>query len=261
MKIDKVIATLEQFAPLPLQESYDNAGLQIGLTGAEDVSGVLLCLDVTEEVIDEAQREGCNLIVSHHPLLFRGVKKVDDSTQPVRCLRQAILKNIAIYAAHTNLDNVKGGVNRRIADCLGLGDSEPLQSIPGSEDGSGLIAELPQEEDPMHFLKRVKETFGVTCLMHNTGPRRSVRRVAICGGAGDFLLDTAIRRKADVFLTGEMGYHRYFGHEEEIWIGVLGHYQSERFTIQLLRDILAENGKSLPLKISSVNTNPIQYLI
>ena len=114
MQIKEVTQTLERFAPLPLQESYDNAGLQIGLTGAQEVSGVLLCLDVTEDVVDEAERKGCNMIVAHHPLLFRGVKCVDGRTQVTRCMQRAIQKNIAIYAAHTNLDNAPAGVNFRI---------------------------------------------------------------------------------------------------------------------------------------------------
>ena len=116
MKIKEVAVTLERFAPLPLQESYDNAGLQIGLTEAEDVSGVLLCLDVTEEVILEAEQLGCNLIVAHHPLLFRPLRHITQDTQVERCAVMAIQKNIAIYAAHTNLDNALGGVNFMIAE-------------------------------------------------------------------------------------------------------------------------------------------------
>lgn len=260
MQIKEVAQTLERFAPLPLQESYDNAGLQIGLTGAQEVSGVLLCLDVTEDVVDEAERKGCNMIVAHHPLLFRGVKCVDGRTQVTRCMQRAILKNIAIYAAHTNLDNAPAGVNFRIAEKLNLQDTEFLQPLPGGQGGSGIIGNLPKECQAMDFLKEVKEIFGVECLMHNNGPQRPVKRIALCGGAGDFLIDEAIEAGADVFLTGEMGYHRYFGHESEIWIGVLGHYQSEQYTIQLLRDILSQSLPSLPLFLTEVNTNPIQYL-
>ena len=260
MQIKEVTQTLERFAPLPLQESYDNAGLQIGLTGAQEVSGVLLCLDVTEDVVDEAERKGCNMIVAHHPLLFRGVKCVDGRTQVTRCMQRAIQKNIAIYAAHTNLDNAPAGVNFRIAEKLNLQDTEFLQPLPDGQGGSGIIGNLPKECQAMDFLKEVKEIFGIECLMHNNGPQRPVKRIALCGGAGDFLIDEAIEARADVFLTGEMGYHRYFGHESEIWIGVLGHYQSEQYTIQLLRDILSQSLPSLPLFLTEVNTNPIQYL-
>ena len=261
MQIKEVAQALERFAPLPLQESYDNAGLQIGLTEAQEVSGVLLCLDVTEEIVDEAQRKGCNLIVAHHPLLFRGVKCVDGSTQVTRCLQRAICKGIAVYAAHTNLDNAPGGVNFRIAEKLGLQEVKFLQTLPNGQGGSGLIGSLPEACEPLKFLRQVKESFGVACLMHNEGPAHEVKRIALCGGAGDFLVDEAVRTGADVFLTGEMGYHRYFGHEAEIWIGVLGHYQSEQYTISLLRDILAQAYPSLPLFLTEVNTNPIHYLI
>lgn len=261
MKIKEVAAALERFAPLPLQESYDNAGLQIGLTGAEDVSGVLLCLDVTEAVIDEAVRYGCNLVVAHHPLLFRGVKCVDNSGLVTRCIQQAIRKNVAVYAAHTNLDNVRDGVNRRIADKLGLKDTTFLLPAASDNAGSGLIGELPEAWDAIGFLRFVKETFGVTALMHNEGPQRPVRRIALCGGAGDFLLDNAVAAGADVFLTGEMSYHRYFGHENDLWIGVLGHYQSEQFTVGLLYDILHEVFPALKLKTTGIDTNPIRYMI
>lgn len=169
-------------------------------------------------------------------------------------------ENIAIYAAHTNLDNAPAGVNFRIAEKLNLQDTEFLQPLPDGQGGSGIIGNLPKECQAMDFLKEVKKIFGVECLMHNNGPQRPVKRIALCGGAGDFLIDEAIEARADVFLTGEMGYHRYFGHESEIWIGVLGHYQSEQYTIQLLCDILSQSLPSLPLFLTEVNTNPIQYL-
>ncbi len=260
MKIKEVAAALERFAPLPLQESYDNAGLQIGLTGAEDVSGVLLCLDVTEAIIDEAVSRHCNVVVSHHPLLFRGVKCVDESTLVTRCLRRAIAAGVTVYAAHTNLDNARGGVNWRMAERLGLTQPDFLQAAPDGQSGSGLIGKLPAALAPLDFLKRAKTAFGVACLMHNDGPARPVRRIALCGGAGDFLLDTAVAQGADVFLTGEMGYHRYFGYENDIWIGVLGHYQSEQFTVGLMHDILKAALPDLRICQTDVCTNPIRYM-
>ena len=238
VKVKDVIRALELFAPLPLQESYDNAGLQVGLTEAE-VSGALLCLDVTEEVIAEAREMDCDLIVSHHPLLFRGLKRITDSTQVERCVRMALQYNIAIYSAHTNLDNAEDGVNYRIAEKLGLQDVElmmPRRVMVSIEDheqpikaGSGVIGYLPESDDSLQFLQRVKEAFGVECLMHNELLQRPIQSVAICGGAGDFMLDEAIRLQADAFLTGEMHYHQFFGHDQQIQIAVLGHYQSERY--------------------------------
>ncbi len=263
MKVKEIAEALERFAPLPLQEDYDNAGLQIGLTEAE-TSGVLLCLDVTEEVIREAVRKGCHMVVAHHPLLFRGVKQVADRTLPERCLREAIVNGVAIYAAHTNLDNAEGGVNHRIATLLGLTETNfllPGQCVNGVQGGSGIIGTLPEAEEPMAFLRRVAKTFGVRCLQHNEGPQRPIRRVALCGGAGEFLLNEAVKREADIFLTGEMSYHHYFGRENEIWTAALGHYESEQFTVGLMADILSQALPGLRIEETECRTNPIRSLI
>lgn len=258
MKIKEVVATLERFAPLPLQEGYDNAGLQVGLTEA-DASGVLLCLDVTEAVIDEAARRGCNLVVSHHPLLFHALKHVTAATQPERCVCAAIRAGITLYAAHTNLDNAPGGVNHAMARLLGLTDTRFLMPAPGGG-GSGLVGELPEAVEPARFLRLVKDAFGVACLCHNEGPKHPIRRVALCGGAGAFLADEAVRAGADAFVTGEVGYHHFFGYENELWLLALGHYQSERHTVDLLYDILHEAHPDLRLVKTELNTNPIRYM-
>ena len=269
VRVQDVIDALEDFAPLPLQESYDNAGLQTGLTEAE-VSGALLCLDVTEEVIREALELGCNMIVSHHPLIFHGLKQLVDGNAVQRCVRLALQNDIAIYSAHTNLDAAVDGVNYMMAERLGLVDVVLLQprqvsvGIGGRartvEGGNGVIGYLPEGEDSLAFLQRVKQAFGVECLMHNELLPRPVQSVAICGGAGDFLLDEALRVQADAFLTGEMHYHTWFGHEQEIQIAVLGHYESEQYTTDIFQTILSEKCPRLPLFKTNVCTNPIKYL-
>lgn len=259
MQIQEIARALENFAPLPLQEGYDNAGLQIGITGNE-CSGALLCLDVTEAVIEEASRLGFNLIVAHHPLLFRGVKCVSDSTQVQRCIRLAVQRDIAIYAAHTNLDNARGGVNFEIAARLGLQKLDWLSPIPGKDAGSGLVGELPQPVDAQHWLATVKQQFGVDALLYTPGPKRQIQRIALCGGAGEFLIDRAAEVDADLYLTGEIGYHHFFGHENELWLAALGHYQSERFTIDLLERLLRDNFPDLPTAQTTICTNPIHYL-
>lgn len=259
MKIKEVAETLEQFAPLPLQESYDNAGLQIGLTGCEDVSGVLLCLDVTEEVICEAQRLGCNLIISHHPLLFRPLRHITTFTQVERCVIMAIKYDIAIYSAHTNLDNAEGGVNFMMAEQLHLQNVHFLEPLKGQNGGSGIVGRLEHPMPQADFLKYVAEKFQVESLLHNKCSKKLVHTVAMCGGAGEFLLNKAIEEQADAFLTGEMGYHRYFGHEDELLIAVLGHYQSEQYTIQLLHRMLQKAFPTLHIEETTVNTNPIRY--
>ncbi|MBO4612596.1 MAG: Nif3-like dinuclear metal center hexameric protein [Bacteroidaceae bacterium] len=266
MKIKEITSALERFAPLPLQESYDNAGLQVGLTAEQEASGALLCLDVTEDVIREAIDLGCNLIVSHHPLLFRSLKQVTERTQVERCVRLAIQNDIAIYAAHTNLDNAEDGVNFRIAEKLGLVDVQMMQKHPVAVGerrvtaGSGLIGYLPVPEDSLAFLQRIKEVFHIECLQHNELLGRPIESVALCGGAGAFMLDEAIRLEADAFLTGEMSYHQFFGHEQEIQIAVMGHYQSEQYTRDIFYQLISELAPELPLFITSIDTNPIHYL-
>ena len=265
VKIKEIIGALEQFAPLPLQESYDNAGLQCGLTEAEAL-GALLCLDVTEEVLREAVDLGCNLVVSHHPLLFHGLKQVCDADLVQRCLRLAIQNDICIYSAHTNLDNAEDGVNFRIAEKLGLIDVEllnPRTVQVGARQlkcGSGIIGYLPLAEDSLAFLQRVKQAFAVEALQHNQLLERPIQSVVICGGAGDFLLPDAIRAEADAFLTGEMHYHTWFGHEQEVQIAVLGHYESEQYTREIFREVIERVAPQLPLYDTEVRTCPIQIL-
>ena len=261
MKAKQVFDALEQYAPLPLQDSYDNAGLQIGLTEEQEVAGALLCLDVTEDVIDEAERMGCNLIVAHHPLLFRGLKTISGKTYVERCVIKAIQKGIGIYAAHTNLDNAQGGVNYRIAETIGLTNLAFLEERAGGiTAGAGVIGELPVAEDEREFLKRMKSLFGIQCMRHNQLNGRKIRRVALCGGAGGFLLQRAIECGADAFLTGEMHYHDYFGHEYELLIAEMGHYESEQYTIDLFAEVLGRHLPELRIVKTTINTNPINYL-
>ena len=261
MKIRQVLSALEQFAPLPLQESWDNAGLQVGLTEAE-VSGALLCLDVNEQIVDEAVRKGCNLIVSHHPLLFRGLKQVSGGDYVQRCVIKAIKNDIVVASMHTNMDNAMNGVNWKIAEKLGLvnGRFFAQKQVDGVEAGSGVVGELPQPMAAKDFIRLVKERFQVECAMCNELLARPVRKVAICGGAGDFLLDDAMREGADAFITGEMHYHVYFDHEQQVQICVIGHYQSEQYTSEIFRDIIQRECPGVRTEIAETNTNPIKYI-
>ena len=241
MSIKEVIEALERFAPLPLQEGWDNAGLQVGLTEAE-VSGALLCLDVTEQVVDEAIRLGCNLIVSHHPLIFHKLSHITGDDYVQRIVMKAVKHDIVIESMHTNMDNAQGGVNYKIAEKLGLTNVRFMQpkTVGDSECGSGVIGEWAEPVAADDFVMLIKKTFGVECLQCNQLLRRGIRSVAICGGAGAFLLDDAIAAGADAFITGEMHYHEYFGHEQQIQIAVTGHYQSEQFTSEIFKTIIEE---------------------
>ena len=254
-----MLSALEQFAPLPLQESWDNAGLQIGLTEAE-VSGALLCLDVTEKVIDEAIAKGCNLVVSHHPLLFRGLKQVSDANDVQRTVRKAIKADICVISMHTNMDNAQGGVNFKIAERLGATPVGSVSPVDPNERIPMVLAELSQPLQAQAFIALVKERFDVKCAMCNELLQRPIKKVAICGGAGDFMLDEAIAKGADAFITGEMHYHQYFGHEQQIQICVIGHYESEQFTAEIFQDIIRKACPGVRTEIAATNTNPIVYV-
>lgn len=271
VKIYQVVDALEHYAPLPLQEGYDNAGLQVGLTEAVGVSGALLCLDVTEAVVDEAIRKGCNLIVSHHPLIFRKLARISDENYVQRTMRKAIKNDITIVSMHTNMDAAKGGVNFKIAEKLGLRNLRFFggeKEIDGVKGGEGVIGEITDETDTLHadgiaaddLVLMLRERFQAECVQCNQLLRRPIRKVALCGGAGSFLLDAAIAAGADAFITGEMHYHEFFGHEQEIQICVIGHYQSEQFTSEIFRSIITEKCPGVKCEISEINTNPIIYL-
>lgn len=271
VKIYQVVDALEHYAPLPLQEGYDNAGLQVGLTEAVEVSGALLCLDVTEDVVDEAIRKGCNLIVSHHPLIFRKLARISDENYVQRTVRKAIKNDITIVSMHTNMDAAKGGVNFKIAEKLGLRNLRFFggeKEIDGVKGGEGVIGEITDETDTLHadgiaaddLVLMLRERFQAECVQCNQLLRRPIRKVALCGGAGSFLLDAAIAAGADAFITGEMHYHEFFGHEQKIQICVIGHYQSEQFTSEIFRSIITEKCPGVKCEISEINTNPIIYL-
>lgn len=263
VKIKQVVDALEHYAPLPLQEGYDNAGLQVGLTEAVEMSGALLCLDVTEAVVDEAIQKGCNLIVSHHPLIFRKLARISDENYVQRTVRKAIKNDITIVAMHTNMDAAAGGVNFKIAEKLGLENVQFFageKEVDGVKGGEGVIGEVAEDMAADDLVLMLKERFGLECVQCNQLLRRPIRKVALCGGSGAFLLDAAIRAGADAFITGEMSYHEYFGHEQEIQICVIGHYQSEQFTGEIFRSIILENFPDAKCCISEINTNPILYL-
>ena len=262
MKIKEIIAALERFAPLPLQDGFDNAGLQIGLTEAE-ATGALLCLDVTESVIDEAITLGYNLIVSHHPLLFKGYKSITGKDYVERCIMKAIRNDIVVYSAHTNLDNAEGGVNFKIAEKIGLKDVMVLDPKTITDEvvaGAGVIGELKEPETETEFLKRIKKLFEVGCVKHNRMNGRLIKKVALCGGSGAFLLPRAVACNADVFITGEVKYHDYFYYDNQILVAEIGHYESEQYTKEIFYSIIREMFPGLEVQMTRVNTNPIKYL-
>ena len=267
MKVKDILGALEEFAPLALQDGYDNAGLQIGLAEDAEATGALLCLDVTEDVVDEAVLRGCNLIVSHHPLLFRPLKSITFDDYVGRTIVKAIQHGIAVYAAHTNLDSAQGGVNFKIAEKLGLVAPQwlspkeaYLRGMAYVTAGEGVIATLPTSLSEREFMERVKEVFGLKSLRVNYAQKKTISRVALCGGSGASLIPKAIEKGADAFITGEIGYHRFFGYEKDILLLEIGHYESEQYTLEVLRDVLLKKDPTLPTLFSKTRTNPINYL-
>lgn len=362
--IKQVIHYLEQLAPPVYQESYDNCGL---LTGSADweLTKILVTLDCTEAVVDEAIAKGCNLIVAHHPIIFGGLKKLNGKNYVERTVIKAIKNDVAIYAIHTNLDNVQHGVNAKICEKLGLMNTKILApktntlkkvsvfvpqthlqevqkamfsagagnignysecsfystgmgTFKGNDKsnafvgevgkqhqepefklevlvddaqlnqvitamiaahpyeevaydvytilnsnvtvGSGMIGELPQELSAEAFLKHLKNAMNLNVIRY-TPYLNKVKKVAVCGGSGSFLLKNAIGAQADAFVTGDFKYHEFFDAENRLMIADIGHYESEIFTINLLADEILKKFPTFAVILSEINTNPINYYI
>lgn len=365
MKIGAIINVLETMAPPALQESYDNAGLLIG-SSAEDCTGVLVTLDVTAEVIEEARTKGANLIVAHHPLIFGGLKRISPHDHVGAAVISAIRNGIAIYAIHTNLDNVLDGVNGMMAARLGLihlrvlapkagilrklytfvpqaqldqvrdalfaagaghiGNYEevgysvegvgffkaregakpfvgalgqrhyeketrievvypahlegqvvaalleahPYEEVAydlvelknqGADTGSGAIGEWEVARSEMEALALLKKQFGLTGIRHTPLTGKPVKTVALCGGAGSFLISNALRAGADLYITSDLKYHEFFGAEGRMLLADIGHYESEQFTTDLLFGRLREKFPNFAVLKSAVETNPVKYFI
>ena len=261
LRVNDIAQAIEQVAPLRWQENYDNAGLQVGDPEAM-VTGVLLCTDVTSAVIDEAVRRGYNLIMSHHPLIFHGLKKLAGRDEVERMVAHAIKHDINIYSAHTNMDNAPAGVSHHMADKLDLSDLEVLEAHDddGVTIGSGVIGSVT----PMpirDFLWHVKETFDVRAVRYSGDISGMVIRVAVCGGAGAFLIDRARQAGAQVYITGDVKYHEFFKADEGIVIADIGHYESEQYTTELFRDIIGKNCPDLPVELAMTERNPVNYLV
>ncbi len=365
MKIQELISAIEVFAAPELQEDYDNAGLITG-QASWDCTGVLCTLDVTVEVVKEARAQGCNLIMAHHPIVFKGLKRINGKSYVEQVIIEAIKSDIAIYAAHTNLDNVVLGVNGRIAQQLKLKNftilapkqrvlrrlitfapndqaeavrnavfaagaghigqysecsfnsrgtgtfkaeegADPyvgdigkrheeeetkieivypsflelqvvkalLEAHPYEEVaydiftmenvhygiGAGIIGELDNPVSEQEFLQNIKETFKAKVVRHTPLRGRPVQKIAVCGGAGSFLIRQALGQGADFYITADVKYHEFFDAEGRMVLADVGHYESEQFTIDLLHDLLVKKFPTFAVLKTSVNTNPVQYFV
>jgi dinuclear metal center YbgI/SA1388 family protein len=361
MRIADIIKELERWAPPVLQEEYDNSGLQVGDPGAE-ARAALIALDCTEAVVAEAVKRGCNLIIAHHPVIFRGLKRLTGANAVERTLLAAIRHNVAIYAFHTNLDNVLTGVNAEIGACLGLQDLRVLEPKPGQlrklvvfvplahaeavrnalfaagaghvgrydecsfnleghgtfragegtnafvgekgvrhtepevrvetifhaplergimealrsahpyeeiayevnplsnthqDVGSGAIGRLDVPLDEAEFLARVKAAFGAAAVRHTGLRGRPVERVAVCGGAGAFLISRAMGAGADAFITADVKYHDFFIPDGQMIMVDVGHYESEQFTMRLIQRHLRTKLPTFAAHLTETVTNPV----
>jgi len=259
--VGDVCAVIENFAPLSLQESYDNAGLILGNKN-QAVTGVLVALDATLEVIDEAVSLGYNMIVTHHPFIFNGLKTITGKNNTENCLIKAIRSDVAIYAGHTNVDAVRGGVNERMAQKLGLIDTSILVPtlLSSGDSGLGMFGFLPESLSEKGFIQLVKNTFLCERIRFSAWTGKRIQKVALCGGSGSEFLEKAISMEADVFLTGEAKYHEFFTHATEILLVDAGHYETEQFTKDIFFELLSENFSTFAVRISGVETNPVHYL-
>ncbi|MCL2502809.1 MAG: Nif3-like dinuclear metal center hexameric protein [Bacteroidales bacterium] len=262
MTAREVAAVLEAWAPLSIQESWDNAGFCIGLPQTE-VKGVLLCLDVNLAVVEEALQVGANMIISHHPLIFQGLKQICGQNELARVVAKAIQHDLVLYAAHTNADKVSSGVSGQMADLLGLVEQEILrpdeQADAASPIGLGIIGNLSGPEEVRSFLLRVKQCFALSCL--RTGPLHTaqIRRVAVCGGSGSSLIAQAQKRGADIFLSGDISYHHFFPGEGPMIVADMGHYESEIGIIGRFVQVLSEKNLTFAVHTTRHSANPVHY--
>jgi len=265
MKVRALIDYLHTIAPNEFQEDYDNSGLLVG-NYDDDIKGVLVSLDVTEAVIEEAKNIGANVIVSHHPIIFSGLRRIVGKNYVERIVQKAIKNDINLFAIHTNLDNVYvNGVNTHIANLLGLKDVEILQpkgdTIHSEQKiGAGVIGNLNQAVDEIVFLKSLKEKMNTQAIKYTDLLNKPIQKVAVCGGSGRFLLEEAKRQKADIFISSDFKYHEFFDADNQIVIADVGHFESEQFTIQMLYEILKQKFNNFALHYTKINTNPVNYL-
>ena len=266
MIIRDITDAIEQYAPLRLQEEWDNAGIQVGDPEAE-VTGVLLCTDATEAVVSEAIDRGFNLVISHHPLIFRGLKKIMGRTPVERTVAMAIKHDITIYSAHTNMDSAWQGVSFRMADKIEmtgvtfLDDNhvDPYGDGDSTQAGCGVIGDI----EPMtarEVLKRVKEAFEVGAVRYSGNADTMVSRVALCGGAGGFLLDKAVQLGAQLYVTADMRYHDFLDNSQRIVVADIGHYESEHFTKEIFLEIIQKKNPTFAVAFAKNETNQVNYL-
>ena len=258
LKVKDIAKAIEDFAPLSLKEDWDNPGLQVGDREME-VTGVLLCLDVTEEILREARKRDCNMIVSHHPLIFGGLKRLTGATPTERIVADALRDSIAIYSAHTNLDSAFEGVSYEMAHMLGMKECRPLEKSHSGDDREGLgIVGSIRPTPKLEFLRKVRDTFEVKDLRYSAQtPGIIVRKVALCGGSGGSLIKKALQSGADVYICGDLKYHDFTSYGSEILLADIGHFESELCSRKILSRAIRQAHPDCVIYFSECERNPI----
>lgn len=258
MILQDIIHIIESVVPLSYQEDWDNSGLQVGNRNAE-IKEALLTVDITESVVNEAISLGCDLIVSHHPLLFRGLKQLTGSTPQERCVEKAIRHNIAIYSAHTSMDSYLHGVSGRMAEKLGIKNYHVLVPSKANPDaGLGVIGELPNAMSNEVFVSHVAQVFATHegSLRWVKGAAKEIKTVALCGGAGAEFVENAIAQGADAFVSADFKYHELQNAYQRITVVDMDHWVSEHFTREIFTELLSNH---IPTHIAKSDHTPINY--
>ena len=258
MKASVIAAAIEETAPLSLQESWDNSGFCIG-DGSCEVHKAIVGFDCTPALIEEAVEVGADMVITHHPLIFGGIRKISEATMTGRTIIAAIRNGITVYACHTNMDKVPGGVSGTTAARIGLCN---LRVLDSDDDGNGLgiIGDLPEPAAPEAFLLRMKESLGLKTLRHSALPRTPLRRVALCGGSGHSLIGKAAAAGADIYVSGDISYHDFYA-PDGMMIADIGHFESEAEIIGVICDTVREKIPNFAVQSARRSTvNPVYYL-
>ena len=261
MKIGEVTAWLDEVFHPEYQEAYDNAGFLMGESDA-DYTGALVAVDLTLAVVAEAVGAGLNLVVTHHPFLFGGVKRLTDRSETGRMVLALARAGVAVYAAHTNLDNLPWGVNGALAAVLGVERCRVLHPLAGnSEAGAGLVGELAEAEPCDGYLQRVKQRLGLPVVRTSEHDAvRPVRTVALCGGSGAFLIEEAMAAGADLYLTADLKYHDFQRTDGRMVVADIGHYESEQFAKDIIFETISKKFSNFACRISGVQESIVSYI-
>ena len=261
MKISEVLSFLEKKYPLHYQEDFDNCGVQCG-DKEQEITGVLICFEMSDETIDEAIRRNANLVISHHPLILRkGIFKIEPTNRVGRIICRALENRMVLYSMHTNLDSAVGGVNDTFAAKLGLQNVQVLSTIEGETNvGLGRIGDLPEALPAKVFLLRLKETLGLQVVRYYGNIDGAVRRVAVLGGGGSSFIGQALAAGADVYVTGDVKYHDFHSADRKMLIADIGHFESEHFIKEIIFNELKENFNTFAVSLAESEKMQISIL-